>query len=197
MREVFDRLLAPVRRRLRLIVTRGVVAASDDDARLQTLSLALLADEHRSKIPRLQQFGFSSRPPEGAEVLAVSVGGDRAQMMAIACDDRRTRPTGLEPGECCLWTPDSGKRVHCRANGQVDLGGEPEDFVALAAKVRSELDAIKGDLDALKSWAGTHAHAVSTSGTANAQTGSTTSVLSSPSLTWSPSDVAAEEVRAR
>ena len=206
MRELLDRMLSPIRRRLRLIVSRGVVTASDDATRLQTLSLDLLADEHRSGVLRLQECGFSSRPRLGAEVLTVSVGGDRAQMVAVASDDRRARPRDLDLGECCLWTPEGGKRVHCRADGQVDLGTAPEDHVALASLVRGELDAVKADLDALAAWCATHQHQATTVG------GPTTPPIpaapiepppdpppgaSAPSLSWSPSDVAATQVRAR
>lgn len=206
MRELFDRMLSPIRRRLRLIVSRGVVTASDDDARLQTLSLDLLADEHRAAVPRLQQYGLSSRPKDGVEVLTLAVGGDRTQMVAVACDDRRARPTGLLPGEVCLWTPDGGRRVHCRADGQVDLGTAPEDYVALADRVMAEFDAIKSDLDALAAWCAMHQHQATTVG------GPTTPPIpsapiepppdpppgtSAPTLSWSPSSVAAAEVRAK
>lgn len=71
----------------------------------------------------------------------------------------------------------------------MDLGTSPEDYVALAARVRSELDAIKGDLDALKGWAGTHKHGY----TGQCAPG----VATAPSLSWAPSDVAAKEVRAK
>lgn len=193
---MFDRLLAPIRRRLRLIVSRAAIRASDDSTALQTLDLGLIGDETRKGAIRIAEYGFASRPPEGAEAVYVCPGGDRAQGVVVATDDRRNRPRDLAEGECCLWTPDSGKRVHCRANGQVDLGSEPEDFVALARAVRAELDAIKGDLDALKaaiegfngSFSGTIGGA-----TAEGTVTSTTKV----DLTWSPSDVAAEEVRAK
>ena len=187
---MFDRLLAPIRRRLRLIVSRAAIRASDDSTALQTLDLGLIGDETRKGAIRIAEYGFASRPPEGAEAVYVCPGGDRAQGVVVATDDRHKRPRDLAEGECCLWTPDSGKRVHCRANGQVDLGSEPEDFVALARAVRAELDAIKGDLDTLKSWAGTHAHTCTGQCVPGAP-------AASPSLSWSPSDVAAEEVRAK
>ena len=193
---MFDRLLAPIRRRLRLIVSRAAIRASNDSTALQTLDLGLIGDETRKGAIRIAEYGFASRPPEGAEAVYVCPGGDRAQGVVVATDDRRSRPRDLAEGECCLWTPDDGKRVHCKADGQVDLGSEPEDFVALAAKVKAELDAIRGDLDALKaaiegfegSFSGTIGGA-----TAEGTVASTTKV----NLTWSPSDVAAEEVRAK
>ena len=194
MSEISDalrRAIEPIQARLRLIVARGRLTAPADDAEhCQTVDADLVAGESRTGIQRVQQYGFSSRPPAGAEALILAVGGQRDHLVAVAVDDRDTRPRDLQEGECCLWTPDHGRRLHCRADGQVDLGSEPEDFVALAAKVRSELDAIKGDLDTLKSWAGTHEHTC----TGQCVPGVP---VASPSLTWSPSDVAAEEVRAK
>lgn len=200
MSEISDalrRAVEPIRARIRLIVARGILTAPADDSQpCQTIDADLIAGESRTGIQRVQQYGFSSRPPAGAEALILAVGGQRDHLVAVAVDDRDARPRDLQEGECCLWTPDSGKRVHCRANGQVDLGSEPEDFVALARAVRAELDAIKGDLDALKaaiegfngSFSGTIGGA-----TATGTVASTTKV----DLTWSPSDVAAEEVRAK
>ena len=193
---MFDRLLAPIRRRLRLIVSRAAIRASNDSTALQTLDLGLIGDETRKGAIRIAEYGFASRPPEGAEAVYVCPGGDRAQGVVVATDDRHKRPRDLAEGECCLWTPDSGKRVHCRANGQVDLGSEPEDFVALARAVRSELDAIKGDLDALQ--AAIESFNGSFSGTiGNAAATGTVTSTTKVNLTWSPSDVAAEEVRAK
>lgn len=192
-------LTAPLRRRLRLMATRCRLTAESDGDGLERVDVALIGEETRTKVPRVAEYGFASRPKVTAttEGVFLAIGGDRSRGVVIATDDPVARPQDLKEGECALWTPDNGMRVHCKDDGHVDLGTSPEDYVALAKLVKSELDAIKSDLDAIKTWAGSHVHTVSTTGSAAAQTGSTTAVTTSLTLSWSPSDVAAEEVRAK
>lgn len=201
MSEISDalrRAVEPIRARIRLIVARGrLTAAADDSQPCQTIDADLLAGESRTGIQRVQQYGFSARPPAGAEALVVAVGGQRDHLVAVAVDDRAARPRDLAEGECCLWTPDHGRRVHCRADGQIDIGRAPEDFVALSAKVDAELDAIKSDLGTLK--AAIEGLSGSLAGTVNGSTPFTGTFTNTTKvdLSWSPSSVAAEEVRAR
>ena len=192
-------LTASLRRRLRLMASRCRLTAESDGEGLERVDVALIGEETRAKVPRIGEYGFASRPKvtTTTEGVFLAIGGDRSRGVVIATDDRAARPQDLAEGECALWTPDGGKRVHCRADGHVDLGTSPEDYVALAKLVRRELDAIHSDLEAIKTWAGSHAHTVSTTGSANAQQGTTTAVTTALSLSWSPSDVAAEEVRAK
>lgn len=192
-------LTASLRRRLRLMASRCRLTAESDGEGLERLDVALIGEETRAKVPRIGEYGFASRPKPtaSAEGVFLAIGGDRSRGVIIATDDRAARPQDLKKGECALWTPDGGKRVHCKDDGHVDLGTSPEDYVALAKLVKTELDAIKSDLDAIKTWAGSHVHTVSTTGSAASQTGSTTAVTTSLTLSWSPSEVAAEEVRAK
>ncbi len=185
-------LIDRLSRRIRLLVSRAVLRAdADDDHALQRVDLAVLADEERTAVPRVQQYGLTSRPPEGSEAVVVAVGGVREQLVAIAVDKTSDRPTGLNSGEVALWMKEHGIRVLLAADGHLDLGTEPIDYVALASLVKAEFDALKGELEAIKEAFTMHTHAV----VLNTLTASpTTTALA---LSWSPSDVAAEEVRAK
>lgn len=187
-----SRILDPIRRRVRLLISRGSLTAPADDSQgTQRVDVALLADEERTGISRVQQYGFTSVPPKDSEVVCLAVGGVREHLVVIAVDASALRPTGLKEGESALWTKKHGVRVLGSDDGHVDLGTTPSDFVALAAKVKAELDAIKADLDALKNHATTHTHSV----VLNTLTATPTSTPAS--LSWSPGSVAAEEVRAK
>lgn len=190
--DMLARVLGPIRRRLRLIVSRAILTADADDSKAcQRLDLGLLADESRKGVARIQQYGLTSRPPEGSEAVVVAAGGVRGHMVAVAVDATADRPTGLQAGEVALWMQEHGIRVLLADDGHLDLGTEPSDYVALARPVKADFDALKGELDAIKEAFTTHTHPV----VLNTLTASpTTTALA---LSWSPSDVAAEEVRAK
>lgn len=131
------RLLAPIARRLRLLVSRGVVRAVSDATRLQTVQLDLLADEVRGNVERFQQYGVSSHPHPGAEAIVVSVSGSRDHLVAIAVDDRRYRLASLEAGEVALYD-DRGHVVHLTRAGIVIDGGGDQVTIVNTPKLRVE-----------------------------------------------------------
>lgn len=128
MRDIV-RLLAPVWRRLRLIVSRGVVRLSDDGRKLQVVQLDLLAGE-TAAMERFQQYGFTCRPLDGAEAIALAVGGSRGHLVAIAVDDRRYRMKNLKNGEVALYT-DEGDYIHMKRGRivKVNVGQDLEVVV--------------------------------------------------------------------
>lgn len=140
-----QRLLAPIWRRLRLIVSRGVVHRSNDTSKLQVVQLGLLAGE-TAEMERFQQYGFTCRPLDGAEAIALAVGGSRGHLVAIAVDDRRYRMTGLKNGEVALYT-DEGDVVHFKrgrivsVNVGQDLEATVGNNVTLTAGNTVDVDA--------------------------------------------------------
>lgn len=122
-----DRLLAPLRRRLALLVSRAAVLATRDGAKLQTCRLKLLA--HEAPVPDVERFGeygLASRPqaPDaagGPEAIAVAVGGARGHLVILAVEDRRFRLRALEEGEVALYD-DLGQAVHLTRAGIVVKG---------------------------------------------------------------------------
>lgn len=105
-----SRSLTRVMDACRNLVSRGVVTRTDDAPKMQTMQLALLADEIQEGAERFQQYGLTSRPQDGAEAVCFFVGADRSHPVVLAVDDRRFRITSLQPGEVCLYT-DEGDRI--------------------------------------------------------------------------------------
>lgn len=97
-----QRLLAPLKRRVQLMLSRGEARIVDDGPGLQRMQVSILADETMDGVERFQQFGFTSVPLSGAEVIAASLGGNRSHTVIIAVDDRRYRKRGLAPGEAAM-----------------------------------------------------------------------------------------------
>ena len=120
--------LAALGNALRLTISRAVVRLVADDKRLQELQVSLLADEARAIVERFQQYGFTSVPLEGAEAIAVAVGGVRGHMVVLAVDDRRYRPRDLQPGETCQYNQ-HGDRVHVRADGTIEVVARTKVYV--------------------------------------------------------------------
>ncbi|SOD42337.1 phage baseplate assembly protein V [Nitrosovibrio sp. Nv4] len=105
-----NKLLAPLTRRVRLMVGRGVLSLVNDGLKMQGVQVQLLADEVRD-LERFQDYGFTSVPHVGAEVAAVFVDGNRDHGIAIRIDDRRYRVKGLKSGEVAIYTDEGDKVV--------------------------------------------------------------------------------------
>lgn len=113
---LWSRLTAPLLRRIRLIVTRGVVRLVDPTQLMQQLQVELLKGEVLDGIEHFEPYGFTSHPDAGAEVLSVSLNGRRANTVVIVAADRRYRLKGLAKGEVALHD-DQGQKVHLKRAG--------------------------------------------------------------------------------
>ena len=85
----------PLARRIRLVIGRAVLAAVSDAGSRQLLQFSALKGEVKDGVERMQQYGFTSHPLPGAQVLFVCVGGNRDHPVAISVDDPRYRLAGL------------------------------------------------------------------------------------------------------
>lgn len=114
----------PIWRRVLLLLSRGVVRLVDDSEGLQTVQVDLLKGEVRDELERFQDYGFTSVPHAGAEVLAGFLGGSRDHGVILAAADRRYRVKGLATGEVAIYT-DEGDVVHFKRGREilVNAGG--------------------------------------------------------------------------
>lgn len=119
----FNKFTASISRRIRLLVSRGVVNFVNDSLKQQNLQVSLLADETADDIERFQNYGHTSVPPAGSEAIVLSVGGVRQHLVAIAVDSRGVRLGNLESGDSALYhleghnillTKDGVIRIECK-----------------------------------------------------------------------------------
>lgn len=111
--------------KVNLMVGRGLIVAANDDSAIQTAQVGFMADEPADDVERIQEYGFTSVPLQGAECVAVFVGGNRDHGLLVAVDDRRYRLQGLKGGEVAIYD-DLGQKVHLTRSGiVVDGGGLP------------------------------------------------------------------------
>jgi phage baseplate assembly protein V len=121
-----SRLLEPLRRRVMLTVGRAVLRAVSDGPGLQTLQLTLLAGETRDGVERVQPYGLTTVPQAGAEAVVLCIGGNRDHPVAIVVGDAGGRPSGLGPGEVCLYSSQDaagGHRVLMKADRTIVIQG--------------------------------------------------------------------------
>ena len=102
--------------RVRSMIARGVVSTVDDALKMQVLGLKL-EDGHRpTKVEHWHPYGMTYHPHEGAEVVAISMGGNRDHIIAMPGADRRYRIKGLQQGELAIHD-DQGQKVHFKRDG--------------------------------------------------------------------------------
>lgn len=122
---------------LRGLITRATVGAVDDTGAMQTVDVAGRAGADLTGVEVLQQFGFSSVPPEGAVVIILAVGGDQGDPVALPVAAPGARMGKLQAGEAVMYGRD-GSRVHIKADGTIDVLSSKAVHVAIPDK--AELD---------------------------------------------------------
>jgi phage baseplate assembly protein V len=126
-------LIAQLMRRLKLIASRGVLTATDDTSAVQMTQGELLAGELRS-MARPQDYGFTCVPLPGAQLISLSLSGQRQQSIVIRAEDGRYRKTNLQPGEVCLYT-DEGDLIRFKRGSQIAIQSDNEIDITATNKV--------------------------------------------------------------
>jgi phage baseplate assembly protein V len=143
------------------MVTRGVIAQSDDEPGMQNVQISLLRDEGKTAVERMQNYGFSSHAPVDSEVLVVFVGGGRDHGVIVATDDRASRFTGLGAGEVAIYTNEGDsivlkrdniveitcKKLVIHAEDKIEIKTEEIEIEAPKIKIKGDIE-LDGSLTA-------------------------------------------------
>lgn len=129
VRDYLDRLA----RRILMAVGLGSVKLSNDTGAVQEIQVAIGDAEVLNSVPRVQEFGFTSRPPADTDVVVLFVHGDRSRGVAIASNHRASRPKGLNPGEAMVFSED-GKHIHLKAADGIEVEVKGQDVVVNGAR---------------------------------------------------------------
>jgi len=166
IRSIIRQMVEPLAKRVKLGIAKAVIdSVKDSSGELQRLKLQVLADEVLGSVERAQEYGFSSVPFSGTEALVVFVGGNRANGVVVATDDREYRPSGSE-GDVFIYNR-SGVTIKLnQADQSLELTA-PEGVkinandIFLGDELSGE-SAVKGE--SLKTWLDTHTHVGSAPG---------------------------------
>lgn len=147
------------------VISSEIAKNRDGEKNVLLLQVEISDPDDIQTVEYLQAAGVDYRPRPNTTVLVIGLGS--AWQVAIAADD------GIEPsaaaGEYEIYASTSGGakggKLKCYPGGTVEAGAGV-DWVAMAGKVLTELQAIKSHLDALKTAIDTHTHTVAITGPA-------------------------------
>jgi len=125
-KSIFDRMVAPIKRKISRIFSVGILKILDNSGYTQLIQATFLSGEVISDLRRLQEYGFASFPYSDTEVLSIFANGNRDQGIAFCIHDRDKRPIDLVEGEVAVYGPDdinSNQRIHFKANGSTVIDG--------------------------------------------------------------------------
>ena len=139
------RFVAPIARRLRLVVTRGVVTSVEDEAaQLRKLQVALLAGDVRSAIEHFETYGWTARPRLGAEVLAFALGASTDHTVIGAAPDRRYRPTDLADGEVVVYGYE-GQTIRLKPGRVIEIEADTIKLTAGGSTIEMDAAGVRID----------------------------------------------------
>lgn len=101
-RDIGDTVRAAFRGKVTLVVSSEPV---------QRIQLSGLADEILQDLEHLQEFGFTSCPPEGTEAVVIPLGGDTSHGVIVATEHGSFRIKNLKPGETAIYSNEGAKIV--------------------------------------------------------------------------------------
>lgn len=128
MIDQLTRLLAPLNRRVKGMVARGILSLVDDAAGVQRVQIRI-GKQVLDGVDRPQMYGFSSHPPAGGEVVVLFVGGNRGQGVIVGEGDRANRPADGEPGAVVVYD-DAGHKITLRPGGiEINAGGHDLNII--------------------------------------------------------------------
>ncbi|OOH87331.1 baseplate assembly protein [Pasteurellaceae bacterium 15-036681] len=96
---------------------RGTLTLVKSSGDIQHVQVTGLADETLSDVEFMQQFGLTSVPPAGTEVVVIPVGGKTTHSIVIATENGSFRVKNLKNGEVALY--DSSGSTIILKNGRV------------------------------------------------------------------------------
>ena len=151
-------MMSELKRRVQLMVTRGIVSLVDSDSMMQMLQVKVIGSVPLDAVEHFESYGHTSAVLPGAEAITLSVGGRTGHEVAIVVADRRYRLKGLVGGEVALHD-DQGQKIvihrdHIRVTSpkvvvesdNVHLAGEGGQKVArVGDKVRVGSGSSAGD----------------------------------------------------
>lgn len=113
-------IIEPIKRRILNLISRGQLLKVDDSKGIQRIDANFFSDEVHTNIERIQNYGFTSNPKPGCEVVTLFHSGNREHGIVIAIDDKKFRLKNLAAGEVAIYT-DEGDNIHFKRNNKIEI----------------------------------------------------------------------------
>ncbi|WP_342705137.1 phage baseplate assembly protein V [Burkholderia arboris] len=146
MNEHLNGVTARLARFVTVVTGWARVTQQNDAGGAQLLQVQVNAREAIDGLPRIAEFGLTSVPPDGSDVVMLNLGGGRNNGVIVGTNHQQSRPRNLKPGETMLYSQD-GKYVYLTASGGISVfaNGQPVSItgattvtINAATKVRME-----------------------------------------------------------
>lgn len=112
-------MIAPLERKLSLMMGRVIIRMVSDAGGLQAMQVSATKDELRDSVQRFQNYGMTSSPLPGAQGIIVFLSGNRDHPVILAVDDPRYRKK-CEPGEVVIYT-DEGDEIRLKRGRKIEI----------------------------------------------------------------------------
>lgn len=112
MRQVLNKIMN--------LVSRGFITFSNSASKCQTLQIKMSGGEQKSDVEHIEPYGFTSRPLDGAEAVALFLDGDKSHGVILVAGDRRYRIKSLKKGEVAIYT-DEGDYIIFNRNNVINV----------------------------------------------------------------------------
>lgn len=145
---------APLMQRINNMMSRGVLTGIDNNQGYQALQATLWSGEVQDDMERVQQYGFTSRPPLGSEVIVIFPQGDRSHPIVLAVDNRALRPKDLndEEGDNAMYSA-GGNFIRLQAaDGKIYIDAPHNVIIRSDETLRLEAKNIEIHADAKIKW---------------------------------------------
>lgn len=146
MIDELERWIAPLRRRISMIVARAKMSAVTEGAKgLQKVQFEFMGNT-LDNVEYIEPYGFTSKPKAGAQVAVFFLNGNRDHGIVLSVADGRTRPRGLAEGDTALWTSsgaivklvDSTKNLEATVS-KLKIENDSDELVAVLVEGMTEL----------------------------------------------------------
>lgn len=108
---------------------RGILNSSDSNAGIQRHQVSGLSDETLQDVELYQQFGFTSNPPTGTNVIVIPLNGLTSHSVIIATENGNYRLAALKAGEVALYSA-HGSTIVLKEGNIIDIDAKEINFKA-------------------------------------------------------------------
>lgn len=119
---------------------RAVLQGGVTQTRVQRLNAEGLAGEQLQDVELLQQFGFTSAPPDGTQLILIPLGGRTSAAVVVATEHGTYRFKVDAQGEAALYNQ-WGDVIHLKQDRSIHM------VAAVKVQVDSPLATFSGDVD--------------------------------------------------
>lgn len=139
-------MLGKLKSRMMGLVTRTKITSSVVTGQGQIVTVSLLQGQSRDGAEVFEPYGIAGAVPEGAEGIAISVGGSSDQLVVVCASPKGSTPEGRLPGEVDLYST-HGQVIRLHTDGSISLQPGAQGFVYTGSAPNPALPLVNGHGD--------------------------------------------------